>query len=151
MWLGAMAKHHEKVTLSETPAPAGWVERQHFPRGLHHRVVEGKAAPFLHFAHKPKTIPLGGGVPSAHGRAKKTEKSKSLDGRSEKDDLSIDPLGGLNLGTEKKVVAGNQPLQRARSMEKVAASKLKNIGLAHMRKSASYSQVRINKCQCCEL
>lgn len=163
-----MAKHHEKVTLSEQVHPT-WVGRSHFGRGIYHRVSEvkegkeggkegGKGGG--HFLHSilPQTKSISLGVPfsaaAVHhhcdaeeekkGSKKKEKKARSLESSPDRDELTKPVVVEPSLGTKSlssvKEMRRQKSLPRIKSLERAHATKPTRAGL-DFKKSASWSQV----------
>jgi hypothetical protein len=163
-----MAKHHEKVTLSELVHPT-WVGRSHFGRGIYHRAAEGKEGKEGkeggkgggHFLHSilPQTKSISLGVPfsaaAVHhhcdaeevkkGSKKKEKKARSLESSPDRDELTkpVVVMEAPSLGTKPpssaKEMRRQKSLPRIKSLER-HATKPARVGL-DFKKSASWSQV----------
>jgi hypothetical protein len=145
-----MAKHHEKVSLSDQLHPT-WTGRPNFGRCIYQRVLEGKGTPFLHFLPRTKTITLGvtvSGVPVHHNNDLEDEKkgkSRSLESSPVRDVLPkpvVKPetnSQSLDKGMRKQKSLDSFP--RVKSMERrTPTSRPVKVGMS-LRKSASWSQV----------
>lgn len=147
-----MAKHHEKVSLSEQLHPT-WTGRPNFGRCIYQRVLEGKGTPFLHFLPRTKTITLGvtvSGVAVHHNmdvEDEKKGKTRSLESSPVRDVLPkpvVKP--GTNSQSLEKGMRKQKSLDgfpRVKSMERrTPTSRPAKVGMS-LRKSASWSQVKI--------
>lgn len=161
-----MAKHHEKVTLSEQVHPT-WVGRSHFGRSIYHRVAEAKEGKEGgkgggHFLHSilPQTKSISLGVPfsaaAVHhhcdaeevkkGSKKKEKKARSLESSPDRDKLTKpvvvveEPSLRTKSLSSAKEMRRQKSLPRIKSLERTHATKPTRGGL-DFKKSASWSQV----------
>ena len=146
-----MAKHHEKVSLSEQLHPT-WTGRPNFGRCIYQRVLDGKGTPFLPFLPRTKSITLGvtvSGVAVHHNNDVEDEKkgkSRSLESSPVRDVLPKSVVKpetnsqGLEKGMRKQKSLDGSP--RVKSMERRApTSRPVKVGMS-LKKSASWSQVK---------